>query len=275
MNKYLFSLFLAIVLPSVSAEELSEQGIRNAIIELDSILRSERSSREKNEASANFFKKIENLGENVPLAPLIKERYYFNTAFGQIPEEVESRLSDRLFQVALNRENFFVSNNGPNGPETVLAHDYLRKRFDLKLQEEKRSALYGAFVDPEFLGELSQKFEAIIVAGSEGEKLEAEGKAAKFLEDYKYRPWLEVLEERQEKQNRQKKRNTPEGGEEPSATKSRAKKSDHLSKIKVTNENGDHRDPSGFSWFSWGEFGVVFIIIVVLYICIIRKIRKC
>jgi|GEM_PF-2134736 len=268
MNKYLISLFLACFLSSVAAEESSDKAIRSAVQELDTILRSGRSTQEKSQARTQFFKKIEGLDENASLDPLIREESYFNTAFSQILEQIESRLSDRLFKEALDMEDFFALRPMSGSPATLLAHEYLRNRFDLKLNEETRSGLYGAFVDSEFLGGLSQEFDAIIAAGSEGEKSEAEGKAARFLENYAYRPIFEVLEEKTEKQIRQKERIKPEDKNEFSTIEPRAKKPAHLSKPDVVNKDGDYRDFPQFPGLLWGMFSVI---VVVAFLFILRN----
>ena len=263
MNKYFLICFLAFTAQGFSAQNDTEQGVKSAIEELRAVLRSNPSADEESAAEKVFFKKIESLTANQSLNTLLRENQYFNTAFGQITDEIGSRFSDRLFQASLVRDDFY---NPTSGPETILANNYLKKRFDLKLDEKIQSALFGAFVDSKFLNELNHQFKTIIFADSEDKKLEAEGKTISFLENYKYRPWMEVLEE---KQNRVIKRNGVSKNE-IETTNGHPSESKHnsYSKTNIADKGGHSQESS--SWFGWW-WGVIGIMVTALSIYFLKK----
>lgn len=243
MNKYLLCVFLAFILPNFAAEESSGDDVTSLIEGLDAILRSDILTHEKEKAREQFFEDLEKLGENANLVSLTQWSQggnYFNTAFGQIPEHPQSKLSERLFKMALDIDDFFGIEYWNGNPAVPLAHDYLTKRFVLDLDEETKSGLYGGFVDSEFLAGLRQYFEAIIAAKTESEKSEAEKKTTRFLENYAYRPIREVLEEKAEEQRRQREIIKPEIKNEFSTIEPQ-EKLDRLSKNDNVNEDDDYQ----------------------------------
>ena len=79
------------------------------------------------------------------------------------------------------------------GHQCSLARNYLLDRFDLDYRDPRVRGLFDAFIDPKFLDQLSNIFQAIIDAESEEDKKEQERRAVDFIQTYEYKHWTELL----------------------------------------------------------------------------------
>lgn len=272
MSKHLLILFSFIILQVIYAEEQSDHTIKSPTTELEEFIRSISLVGIDSEI---FYKKIESLGPDVSLEPLLQGEFnlYFYNAFSEINNNVGTILSDRLFHASLNRNDFYEMNT----PGIVLianAYEYLEKRLELKLQPETKTGLQGAFVDPAFLKNLSFHFNSIIEAKSKDEKLKAESKTVSFLGNYHYRPWWDVLEEiRQEKNRANKKKSALENIPKAPADEIRLERRDLSLKPKAENERDNPNKPSNLHWLLWGVFAML-VGITLIYFVRMRKVKR-
>lgn len=197
MNRSLFLVpIMVLASPLVAQSESDDEAVREAIHELVEVWKSEATQSEKDLATIDFYERIRSRGDFVSLDALSENRNYFNVAFGHTLKDNGSILADRIYCEALRIPDYFAAGGklgGRPGHQCNLATNYLLDRFDLDYRDPKIDGLFDAFIDPKFLDQLSNIFQAIIDAESEEEKKEQERRAVNFIQTYEYKHWTELL----------------------------------------------------------------------------------
>jgi len=197
MNRIAIFLSIIVFTSNVCGQrESDDDAIRAAIHELVEIFKGEATDSEKNLATIDFYERIRSRGDFVSLDALRENRSYFNVAFGHTLKDNGSILADRIYCEALRIPDYFAAGGklgGRPGHQCNLATNYLLDRFDLDYRDPKIDGLFDAFIDPKFLDQLSNIFQAIIDAESEEEKKEQERRAVDFIQTYEYKHWTELL----------------------------------------------------------------------------------
>lgn len=194
------SLFLVPIMvlasPLVAQSQSDDEAIREATNDLVEFMKTGPLPSAEQKAVAEFYERIRSRGDFVSLDALLENRYYFNVAFSHTLKDNGSVLSDRIYCQALRIPDYFADGGKAGempGHQCNLAKDYLLDRFDLDYRDPRVRGLFDAFIDPKFLDQLSNIFQAIIDAESEEEKKEQERRAVNFIQTYEYKHWTELL----------------------------------------------------------------------------------